>query len=425
MAVEIIMPKVDMVMETGTFVEWLRDEGEEVSKGEPLFVIITEKASIECESPASGLLGGCIAKPDDIIPVTELIGYILEPGEQPPTPKEPQIQPEISAVIAEAVPGEPMIAQQVIVSETNLPVSDGKARATPVARRLADEMGINLIHVQGRGPRGRIHKADVLAFDDGKALSATPQPVSITPVADLQVAMPDAIVKDVVPLVGPRRLIADRMAYSIATAPHFMLSLNVDMSEADRLRSRLLEKVQQQTGHKLSYTAILALAAVRVLTRHPFLNASLNGDEIIQWEDVHLGIATNLEDSLIVPVIHQAQEKNLEQITSALGDLVARARDRHLTPVEMSGSTFTISNLGMFGIEAFTAIINPPESAILAVGKIVKTPVEVEGEICIKPMMNLTLSVDHRVVDGAKGARFLSDLKSVLENPYLLISNFQ
>jgi len=229
--------------------------------------------------------------------------------------------------------------------------------------------------------------------------------------------MPLAVVKDVVPLAGPRRLIAERMAYSTATAPHFMLSLKVDMSEADRVRSRLLERVQQQTGHKLSYTAILAFAAVKVLPRHPFLNASLNGDEIIQWQDIHLGIATSLEDSLIVPVIHQAQDMNLEQITSTLGNLVIRARDRHLTPAEMSGSTFTISNLGMFGIEAFTAIINPPESAILAVGKIVKTPVEVDGDICLKPMMNLTLSVDHRVVDGVKGARFLSDLKSVLENP--------
>lgn len=421
MAVEIIMPKVDMVMETGTFVEWLKDEGEVVSKGEPLFVIITEKASIECESPASGLLGGCIAKPDDVIPVTELIGYILEPGEQPPTPKEPQIQPEISSAKTEAAPGESETAMQVVIPKINLPARDGKVRATPVARRLADEIGINLARVPGSGPRGRIQKADVLVFADSHPVSAAAQTVRITPAPDLQVALPEAVVKAVVPLAGPRRLIAERMAYSTTTAPHFMLSLKVDMSEATRLRSRLLERVLQQTGHKLSYTAILALAAVRVLTRHPFLNASLNGVEIIQWEDVHLGIATSLGDSLIVPVIHQAQEKNLEQITSVLGDLVARARDRHLTPAEMSGSTFTISNLGMFDIETFTAIINPPESAILAVGKIIKTPVDMDGEIRLRPMMTMTLSVDHRVVDGAGGARFLSDLKSVLENPYRLI----
>ena len=421
MAVEIIIPKVDMVMEIGTFVEWLKDEGEEISKGEPLFVIITEKASIECESPASGLLGGCTAKPDDVIPVTEIIGYILEPGELPPTPREPQVQPEITAAKAEVASVEPETTQQVGVPEISIAESDGKARATPVARRLAGKMGIDLVGVPGRGPRGRIHKADVLAFADNQPLGAASQRVRIAPAADLQVALPEAGVKAVVPLVGPRRMIAERMAYSTATAPHFMLSLRVDMSEAARLRSSLEESVQARTGHKISYTGILALATVRVLTRHPFVNASLNGNEIIQWQDVHLGIATSLEDSLIVPVIHQAQNKNLEQITSALGDLVARARDKHLTPAEMSGSTFTISNLGMFDIESFTAIINPPESAILAVGKIVKTPVDVEGEIQMKPMMNMTLSVDHRVVDGAGGARFLSDLKSVLENPYLLI----
>ena len=421
MAVEIIVPKVDMVMETGTFVEWLKEEGEEISKGEPLFVIITEKASIECESPASGLLGGCTAKPDDVIPVTEIIGYILEPGEDPPTPKEPQDQPEIKAAQVDAASGKTETYVQRTALETSIPTGGGKARATPVARHLAVEMGIDLLRVPGRGPRGRIHKADVLAFADNQLISAAPRPVRIAPAEDLQVALPDAGVKGVVPLAGPRRLIAERMAYSTATAPHFMLSLNVEMSEAGRLRSSLLERVQALTGHKLSYTAILALATVRVLSRHPFLNASLNGDEIIQWEDVHLGIATSLEESLIVPVIHKAQHKNLEQITSTLGDLVARAREKHLTPAEMSGSTFTISNLGMFDIEAFTAIINPPESAILAVGKIVKSPVERNGEILMKPMMNMTLSVDHRVVDGAVGAKFLADLKSVLENPYLMI----
>jgi pyruvate dehydrogenase E2 component (dihydrolipoamide acetyltransferase) len=282
-------------------------------------------------------------------------------------------------------------------------------------------MGIDLAYVEGRGPRGRIHKADVLEFADSQPVTKAPQPVRYQPAEDLEVALPDAEVRSVVPLTGPRRLIAERMAYSAATAPHFMLSLNVDMSEASRLRSNLQDRVMAQTGHKLSYTAILALATARVLPRHPFLNASLNGDEIIQWEDIHLGIATSLEDSLIVPVIRNAQDKSLVQITSALGDLVERARSKHLTPSEMSGSTFTISNLGMFDIESFSAIINPPEAAILAVGKIVKMPIDANGEVLMKPMMSMTLSVDHRVVDGAGGARFLSDLKAVLENPYLLI----
>jgi len=259
-----------MVMEAGTFVEWLKDEGEEISKGEPLFVIITEKASIECESPASGLLGGCTAKPDDVIPVTEVIGYVLEPGEDPPIPKELQDQPEIKAAHVEEAPDKTETDEQGAALETRTTTVGGKARATPVARRLAVEMGIDLVRVPGRGPRGRIHKADVLAFKESQTTSAAPRPVRVAPAADLPVALPDAGVKGVVPLAGPRRLIAERMAYSSATAPHFMLSLNVDMSEVGRLRSSLLERFQALTGHKLSFTAILALATVRVLSRHPF-----------------------------------------------------------------------------------------------------------------------------------------------------------
>jgi pyruvate dehydrogenase E2 component (dihydrolipoyllysine-residue acetyltransferase) len=202
------------------------------------------------------------------------------------------------------------------------------------------------------------------------------------------------------------------------------------MSEAARLRTRVQEYVQQKAGQRLSFTAIIARAVAAVLPHHPYLNASLEGDRIILWEDVHLGIATSLEDYLIVPVIRQAQAKNLEQLVAELGDLIARARARRLTSAEMSGSTFTISNLGMFGIESFTAIINPPETAILAVGQIVDMPAVgpdgrtgagAEQHVILRPMMNLTLSVDHRAVDGAAGARFLADLKKTLENPYLLI----
>ena len=211
------------------------------------------------------------------------------------------------------------------------------------------------------------------------------------------------------------------MAYSAFTAPHISLSLSVDMTEASRLRAHLLEPLQQRTGLRLSCTAILARAVASALPRHPFLNASLDGDEIVLWEDIHLGIATSLEEVLIVPVIREAQNKDLEQLAAELARQVERARSRRLTPEEMTGSTFTISNLGMFGIESFTAIINPPESAILAVGKIVDLPTDINGQIQLWPAMHLTLSADHRIVDGAAGAGFLADLKATLENPYLLI----
>jgi pyruvate dehydrogenase E2 component (dihydrolipoamide acetyltransferase) len=356
------------------------------------------------------------AAPDDVIPVTEVIAYIVEPGEEVPRAPEAQAPAAAAAPAEEApapeVPAEPEPKPQ--------PVGAGKVRATPVARRLAKEMDIDLRRVTGRGPRGRIHKADVLAFAEERE-EAAEAPMTRPAAPAVQVPLPEAERRDVVPLTGPRRIIAERMAHSAFTAPHITLSLSVDMTEAQRLRARALEPIQKRTGHRLSFTAILARAVAAVLPHHPFLNASLSGEEIVLWDDVHLGIAMSIEDYLIVPVLPNAQTKDLEEIVATMGDLVERARAKRLTPAEMSGSTFTISNLGMFGIESFTAIINPPESAILAVGRIVDTPVSEDGAVVVRPMMNLTLAVDHRVVDGAAGARFLADLKNTLENPYLLI----
>lgn len=432
MATEVILPKVDMVMETGTFVEWLKQEGETVEKGQPLFVIMTDKAAIEIEAPASGILAGVRAKADDVIPVSQTIAYILQPGEKLPAAvsavsAEVQVasavavgnasQPQVSAAAAPAAVG---VAPQA----ENVP---GKVRATPVARRMAAELGVDLAVVRGRGPQGRVHRADVLAAAEMQAQLAEPAAealataAQIAPLVDMQIPLPDARRKGVIPLAGPRKIIAQRMAYSAAVAPHITLSVGVDMSETARLRARVLAQIEQKTGQRLSFTAILLRAVATILPRHPYLNASLAGEEIILWEDVHLGVATSLEEYLIVPVIREAQEKNLEQLVVTLADLVERARAKRLTPSEMSGSTFTISNLGMFGIESFTAIINPPESAILAVGKIVDTYIKVENEMTVRPVMNLTISADHRIVDGAAAANFLVELKNTLENPYLLI----
>ncbi len=211
------------------------------------------------------------------------------------------------------------------------------------------------------------------------------------------------------------------MSQSAFSAPHINLSLRVDMTEAIRLRERLLEPLKAQTGQRLSFTAILAPRLPPSCPGIPIMNASLTESSIIQWEDIHLGIATSVEENLIVPVVREAQSKSLGQIVTALADLTERARSRKLTPSEMTGSTFTISNLGMFGIESFTAIINPPEAAILAVGKMVDTPVKSGDGFEFRPMIQLTACADHRIVDGAGVARFLDELKSTLENPYLLI----
>ncbi len=434
MATEIIMPKVDMVMDTGTFVEWLKKEGDYVEKGEPLFVVLTDKANIEIEAPASGILAGLRAKPNDVIPVTEVIGYILGPGETLPGIREPEVTAEVTAAAgAEAVAPS---SARTVEEEAESRAAPGRVRATPAARRLAAELGVDLTSVPaGRGPRGRIHKADVETIaaritaipappvpgEPARAVAPpTPAP-GISPIPPASVRLPDARQKQVVTLSGPRKIIAERMAYSAFSAPHIVLSSRVDMSEVSRLRMRVQEHFQQKTGQRVSFTAVIARAVAAVLPRHPYLNASLDGDRVILWEDVHLGIATSLEDYLVVPVIRQAQNKSLEQIVVELADLVERARTRRLTPGEMTGSTFTITNLGMFGIEWFTAIINPPETAILAIGQIADAPVGHEGNVELRPMMQVTLSVDHRIVDGATAARFLTELKQTLENPYLLI----
>jgi pyruvate dehydrogenase E2 component (dihydrolipoamide acetyltransferase) len=427
-AIEVIMPKVDMVMETGTFVEWLKQEGERVNKGDPLFIISTDKANIEIESPGDGILAGLKAKINDVIPVTEVIAYLLAPGEALPAKAMPQ------PVVTVAASSTPAAAVQPVAATVAEAVEPGKVRATPLARRLAQERGLDLTQIVGRGPRGRIHKADVLSYQkpqpvvahpiepaasDGNGFAPRTVQTPVTPSASIP--LPDARRKQVVPVTGARKIISERMAYSAFTAPHINLSLRVDMTEAIRLRERVLEPLKAQTGQRVSYTAILARAVATVLPRHPYLNASLSDGNIILWEDIHLGIATSVEENLIVPVIREAQSKSLGQIVTALADLTDRARNRRLTPSEMTGSTFTISNLGMFGIESFTAIINPPEAAILAVGKMVDTPVAHEGQMVLRPLMELTASADHRVADGATVARFLADLKNVLENPYLLI----
>jgi pyruvate dehydrogenase E2 component (dihydrolipoamide acetyltransferase) len=425
------MPKVGMVMETGTFVEWLKKEGEHVNKGDPLFVIETDKSAIEMESPADGILAGVRAKQSDIIPVTEVIAYILAPGESLPGKSIPQQVVTISAPL-DARPSTTPEPAVVVAQAGEL----NKVRVTPVARRLAKELHLDLAQMVGHGPRGRIHKGDVLAFQQSHAaieyletpavsppapLAAAPEafPVQVRP--STTIPLPDARQKQVIPMAGARKIIGERMAQSAFTAPHINLSLRVDMTEAIRLRERLLEPLKAQTGQRLSYTAILARAVATVLPRHPYMNASLTESSIILWDDIHLGIATSVEENLIVPVVREAQSKSLGQIVTALADLTDRARNRKLTPSEMTGSTFTISNLGMFGIESFTAIINPPESAILAVGKMMDTPVAHEGQIVLRPMLELTACADHRISDGATVARFLADLKASLENPYLLI----
>jgi len=418
MATEIIMPKVDMVQDNGVFVEWLKKEGERVKQGEPLFVIMSDKAAIEIEAPAEGILAGCRAKKDDVIPVAQTIGYILQEGETLPKP-ETTISSEV-APLKEALPIElPLTKEAGVVAVSSTKESETIIRATPLARKTAKDHHIDLSHIQGRGERGRIHQADVLAYLE-KRPKAVPVYKTETP-AFPSISLPEARIKNKIPLVSARKIIAERMSLSASQIPHFYESIQVNAGELIRLQQKMEELFQNQHQLKLTYTCMLALAVSRTLMLHPNFNASLVGDEIIQWEDINIGIATALEDNLVVPVVRNTQTKNLIEITKEINRLTTAAKERKLEPREMSGSTFTISNLGMYGIESFTALINPPEAAILAVGSIRETPKYEANGWAVQQVMQLVLSVDHRINNGAAAAKFLNDLKERLENPYLLL----
>ncbi len=423
MKTEVIMPKVDMDQENGTLVEWLKKEGDTVKKGEPLFVILTAKATIEIEAPDSGILRGITAKKDDVIPVTEVIAYIVSPDEKFETPvvKSPAVQVTEKPTSKEVV----VESKESTVLSTTTDFDTSQIRATPLARAIAKEKGLDLTAITGRGTHGRIYKADVLSALEKGLGTISGQKAMVTgqsfTLPEMQIPLPNARIRERIQMKGIRSVIAQRMSYSWSSIPHIYESVTVNMEEIVRLRERINPVVQEHTGLKVSYTAILSMAVARLLPRHPYLNSSYTGEEVILWEDVNLGIATALEDYLIVPVVRGAQGMDLESIVKDMNRLLEAARGKKMEPVDMSGSTFTITNLGMFGIENFTAIINPPETAILAVGKMQDTPVVIGNQVVIRPVMNLTLAVDHRVNDGARAAKFLMDLKSTLENPYLLI----
>jgi pyruvate dehydrogenase E2 component (dihydrolipoamide acetyltransferase) len=422
MAVEIVMPKVDMVMEDGTFIAWLKQEGEMVNKGDPLFVIGTDKADIEVEAPAGGQLAQLGAKANDVVAVSTVIGYIVQPGERVTAPMQSDDPPRTDRQQLPATPERTPFDDNGSRDAREEVHEEQSVRATPLARAQARELGLDLIEVPGSGPRGRIHKADIeryVAAQEAPRVGNVANPGS--PLGGKWPA-PDATLhaRRREPLKGARAIIAERLTLASAI-PHIHLTIQVEMSEAARLRQRVNPVLEKTSGLKASYTTIIARAVAYLLPQHPYLNSSQVDDEIIQWEEVNLGIAANQGDHLVVPVIRNAHSMSLEKIVQEMGRLLDLTQQRKLPPAEMKGSTFTISNLGMFGIASFTAIVNPPEAAILAVGQIQETPVARDGEVVVRPLLTLTIAADHRIVDGAAVARFLNDLKMILENPYLLI----
>jgi len=421
-------------------VAWIKREGEHVEKGEPLLTVETDKVTIDIESPATGILAGVRAQPDDIVPVTEIIAYVLQPGEKVPQEVEAMPTPTTEALTVLSAAATPVARRMAAEHGLDLSTIAGtgpsgritkadveavlsgrpaaaevppgrvriptKARATPAARRISRDRKLTLATVAGSGPRGRVQAGDVLALTPAPTISPEPE-------------------AEVVPLRGMRRTIATRMLQSYQTAPHITLTVEADMSATQALRRELNARAGALGMPRVSVTAILVQVCAWALQRHRWVNASLHGHEIHLHRSSDIGVAVALEDGLIVPVIRQAQRLRLAEIASRIQDLTERARQGRLALEEVTGGTFTISNLGMYGIDHFTAILNPPESAILAVGRIAKRSVVVEQEgqdkAVIRPTMNMTLSVDHRVLDGAMAARFLRDVVDALEHPNLLL----
>jgi len=400
MAVAVIFPKLDEAMTSGKIVRWLKNEGDHVEKGEVILEIESEKTSFELEAEASGILSNITAREGDEVPIGTAIAYILQPGEKAPEAKTP-------------VKAEAKEEKSKPTARTEAPEAAPAAKevkASPLARNIAKEHGVDLSLVTGTGPGGRITKEDVLNFVEAGGAAASPAPQKAPAVAEAET----------VPLSTMRDVIARRMIESFQT-PHFYLTVEVDAQELQRTRQLLLPVIEARTGVRLTLTDLLIKIAARALERNPALNCSYANGSLKRFKYIDIGLVTSVEGGLMVPVIKDANNKSVAEIAQARAELVQKARERTLSKEEMTGSTFTISNMGMYDIDQFSAIIQPPEAAILAVAKVAEKVVARNGEMVIRPMMNLTLSIDHRILDGALGAQFLRTMKGYIEDPVSLV----
>jgi pyruvate dehydrogenase E2 component (dihydrolipoamide acetyltransferase) len=363
-------------MKEGTVVQWFKKEGDSVKKGEPLVEVLSEKVTYDVEAPASGVLRKIVAAEGVDVPVAGTLGIIAEPDEPLPEIEEapPAAPPE---KIEEKVSAPKEIAEKI---RERIP-------ASPAAKRLAREHNVDLAEVKGTGPEGRIVEADVQRYLEEK-MPLLPR------------------IREVIPLTGIRKTTAERVSLSARTAPHSTITMEVDMSKAVKLREEM----------EVSYTDILVKAVAQALEEHLSLNSTLEEEQIKIYEDINIGVAVATEKGLVVPVVRNANKKSLTQIASILKELVEKAREGKLEKEDVTGGTFTITNLGMYGVEVFIPIINPPEAAILGVGKVVEKPVIENKEIKIKPTTHLSLSFDHRIIDGAPAAKFLQRVKQILES---------
>lgn len=437
MATEILMPSLAAGMEEATLMRWLKQEGDAVAKGDVLAEIETDKAVMEMESEVDGKLGQILvpASPE-AVQVGTLIAVVLDEEEssavldtyqtaQTAAPQPDSVDFPASPTPAPSpVPDQASVPHSASLSPTSHAQSSnsaGRIFASPLARRLANQAGITLNSLTGSGPRGRIVRLDV-----ERALQQPPAATATVEITSPDAAIPpqggtDANVERI-PNSGMRKTIARRLCESKQTVPHFYLTVDCRVDELLELRSKLnANGSRAKPAYKLSVNDFIVFAAARALRRVPEVNASWTEAEVIRYLDVDISVAVATESGLITPVVREVDRKGLAEITTEVRSLADRARAGKLAPSEYQGGGFTISNLGMYGIREFSAIINPPQSAILAVGAVEKRPVVVGDQLAVGSMMTLTLSADHRVVDGSVGARFLSELKDLLEEPLNLL----
>ena len=479
MAAEIKMPQLGLTMTEGTVTQWFKKVGEPVNQGELLFEVATDKITNQVESTASGILLEIRVADGKVAPVQAIVAIVGAAGEKVAAAETTAVVATTQPAAAVTAASEPATAAQSVVAAAQV-ADGGRVKASPAARKMAEELGVDLAKVTATGPEGMVVERDVLGFGwvkaspaarkaardkgidlslviptgpDGRVVerdvlalaegktAAKSSPLAAKLAADLGVDLASIdkgvrIMKDDVlaaaksaapaaavapaqtkPLVGMRKVIAERMGQSWTTAPHVHLTVEVDMTAALALKDQL----SKASGQKASVTEIVIKCAAQVLGEIPVVNASILSNQIVYHESVNMGVAVSLDDGLIVPVIRKTETKSLREIRAAVVDLGARARSNKLQPDEISGGTFTVTNLGMFGTDHFTPIINPPDSAILAVCRTVDKPVVVGGQVVIRPMCNFVLGFDHRLIDGAVGAKFMARFRELIENPLLLL----
>jgi pyruvate dehydrogenase E2 component (dihydrolipoamide acetyltransferase) len=422
MPINIEMPKLSDTMTEGTVVRWIKKEGDEVEIGDIIAEIETDKATMEMEAFDEGILSQISIQEGGRAPVGSVIAILLEDGEG--DAPAASAQASVAAAPAETPTLAPAAPAPAAAPPAPTPLANGaqpgvaRIKASPLAKKIAEAEGVDLSNVTGTGPGGRIVRADVVSapapvVTPAPTAAPTPAPVSISPVMSGE--------DQTIQLSGIRKIIAERLLTSKTTIPHFYLHLEVDAAPLMELRKQINAQAEATHGNKYSVNDFVVKALINASVAVPEVNASFNGDHIVQFAHVGISVAIAVDDGLVTPVVKNAEQKSLLAISKEIKEMAGRARENKLKPNEFDGGTVTISNLGAWGIESFDAIVNPPQAAILSVGGIIEKPVVKDGAIVAGLRMNLGVSCDHRVVDGAVGAKFISEIKRLLENPALML----